>query len=350
MDRKTWMRRRDFITLLGAAAAAWPLRARAAAGDPVIGFLGSGSPAANSQAVAALRQGLFEAGYIDTVTARQLTARGKRYAGVDVEIEFRWANSQEALLPRLAADLVRRQPAAIVTQGSSAALAAKAATTTIPIMFVTAEDPVKAGLVASLERPGGNVSGATSLRSDIAQARLELLLELAPPAGKVGYLAGPSTSPALEDAKSDIVAAGRALGREIIVLEVRGRDFAAAFASLVAHQGGALMVDGSAPFAEDRNRSAIVELAARHKMPAMYPARDYAVGGGLMSYEADLGALFHDVGYNYVGLVLDRSKLPADLPVEQPNKFQLVLNLKTAKALGLTIPPELRSRATEVVG
>ena len=173
MDREICMRRRDFIALLGGAAAAWPLGARAAVGDPVIGFLGSGAPAANSVPVASFRQGLFEAGYVDGVMARQLTARGKRYAAVEVAIEFRWANSQESQLPRLAADLVRRQPAVIVTQGgSSAALAAKAATTAIPIIFVTADDPVKSGLVASLHRPGGNVSGVTSLRPDIPQARL----------------------------------------------------------------------------------------------------------------------------------------------------------------------------------
>ena len=351
MDREICMRRRDFIALLGGAAAAWPLGARAAVGDPVIGFLGSGAPGANSQAVASFRQGLFEAGYIDGVMARQLTARGKRYAAVDVTIEFRWANSQESLLPRLAAELARRQPAVIVTQGaSSAALAAKAATTTIPIIFVSADDPVKTGLVASLERPGGNVSGVTSLRPDILQARLELLLELVPQAGKVGYLSGPSNSPASQDSKGEAVAAGKDLGREIIVSEVQGRDFEAAFASLVAQQAGALMIDDSASFAEDRNRSKIVELAARHKIPAIYPARGYAASGGLMSYETDLAALLHEVGYNYVGLILDGSKRPADMPVKQPNKFELVLNLKTAKTLGLTIPPELRSRATEVLG
>jgi putative tryptophan/tyrosine transport system substrate-binding protein len=345
------MRRRDFITLLGAAAAAWPRGARAAAGDPVIGFLGSGAPDPNSLPVASFRQGLLEAGYIDAAMARQLTARGKRYAAVDVAIAFRWVNFQESLLPRLAAELVRRQPAVIVTQGSaSAALAAKAATTTIPIVFVTTDDPVKSGLVGNLDRPGGNVSGVTSLRPDIPRTRLELLLELVPQARKVGYLTASADAPGSEDATSGIVAAGRALGREIIVLEARGRDLEAAFAHLVAQGASALMVDSSASFAEDRNRNRIVQLVTRHKMPAIYPGRSFAASGGLMSYDADLAALLHEVGYNYVGLILDRSKRPADLPVKQPTKFELVLNLKTAKALGLAIPPELRSRATEVIG
>jgi putative ABC transport system substrate-binding protein len=275
----------------------------------------------------------------------------KRYAGVDVAIDLRWANFQESLLPRLAADLVRRQVAAIVTQGSaSAALAAKAATTTIPIIFVTADDPVKSGLVASLEQPGGNVSGVTSLSPDLAQTRLELLLELVPRAGKVAYLSGPAESSDFTDPGSGLVAAGHALGREIIALEVPGLDFEAAFASLIEQRAGALIIGDSAPFAEERNRKKLLTLTARHKIPAMYPARSYTASGGLMSYEADLGALFHEVGYNYVGLILDRSKLPADLPVKQPAKFALVINLKTAKALGLTITPELRSRINEVIG
>jgi putative tryptophan/tyrosine transport system substrate-binding protein len=350
-SRKIDMRRRDFITLLGAAAAARPFGARAAAGDPVISFLGSGAPIPNSQTVASFRQGLFEAGYVDGVMARQLAARGKRYAAVDVAIEFRWANFQESLLPRLAADLVRRQPAVIVTLGSSsAALAAKAATATIPIVFVSADDPVRSGLVGSLERPGGNVSGVTTLSPDIVQSRLELLLALVPQAGKVGYLSAPSGSPASEDAKSGLAEAGRTRGREIIVLEVRDREFEAAFASLVAKQAGALMVEDAALFAGGRNRTKILELAARHKIPTIYPARGYAVAGGLMSYDSDLAALLHEVGYNYVGLLLDGSRLPADLSVQRPTKFELVINLKTMKALGLTIPPELRSRVTEVIG
>jgi putative ABC transport system substrate-binding protein len=329
------MIRRDFITLLGGAAAAWPLAARAQRpAMPVIGFLGLGSPGQNSPSVAALREGLAEAGYV---------------AGQNVAIEFRWANFQNSLLSRLAADLVGRQVAVIITQGSpNAALAAMAATSTIPIVFVTGEDPVKYGLVASFNRPGSNVTGVTSLAAELAGKRLNLLLELVPQATKVGYLSGPSGSPVFEGLRTDMLAAGHALGREIIVLEVRRLDFEAPFETLVEQRADALIVGNYTLFGGERNRNKILELTARHKIPTMYPGRGYAVNGGLMSYDTDLRALFHQVGAHYIGQLLNGAK-PADLPVQQPTKFELVINLKAAKALGLAVPPLLLARADEVI-
>jgi putative ABC transport system substrate-binding protein len=345
------MRRRDFITLVGGAVAAWPraASARAPGAEPVVGFLGLGSSAEATQSAAQLRYGLQNAGYIDRQMAKELTARGKRYAEINVAIEFRWANSQTSLLPRLAADLVGRGVDAIVAQGpSSVALAAKAATSTIPIVFAIAEDPVKCGLLADVDRPERNVTGVASLPGILAQKRLELLLELAPLATKVGYLSDPSDSPIFEDAKSDLLAAAAASGREIIVVEVRRLDFAAAFATLAEQHAGALLIGNHKIFTDTRNRGKIWELAASHKLPTMYPGRDYAAGGGLMSYDTDPLTLFHQIGVDYVGPLIDGAK-PVDLPVRPPTRFELVLNLKTAKALGLTITPELRSHVTEVI-
>jgi putative ABC transport system substrate-binding protein len=347
------MQRRDFITLLGAAAA-WPRGARALGGrppgvDPVIGFLGFGPPGQSSVTVAQLRYGLHNAGYIDAQMARELTARGKRYDQINVAIEFRWAHSQESLLPRLAADLVRRQVDVIVTQGPpSVALAAKAATSTIPIIFAMAEDPVKYGLVAGFDRPAGNIAGVASVLADLAGNRLNLLLELAPQVTKVGYLADASESADFDDSRSDTLVAGRALGLEIIVLEVSRLDFEAAFATLVGQRADALIVGDYKRFAQERNRHKILELTARHKFPAIYPGRSYAVNGGLVSYDPDPVALFYQVGADFVGPLLDGAKL-ADLPIQQPTRFELVLNLKTAKTLGLTITRELRLRITEVI-
>jgi putative ABC transport system substrate-binding protein len=327
------MRRRDFITLLGGAAT-WPLAARAQQPvTPVIGFLGLGPPRPQSPLVAALLERVAGAGYV---------------AGRNVAIEFRWANFHPPLLPRLAAELVGRQVAVIVTQGSPyAALAAKAATSTIPIVFGITEDPVKYSLVASLNRPGGNVTGRTSLGTDLAAKRLDLLLKLVPQVTKVGYLSGPSESPVFKVARSEMLAAGSALGREIIVAEVRHLDFEAAFATLVEQRAGALMVGNFTLFGtERRNRDKILELTARHKIPTMYPGRFYVINGGLMSYDADL-VLFRQVGA-YVGRILSGAK-PSDLPVQQPTKFELVINLKTAKALDLTVPPILHAIADEVI-
>jgi putative ABC transport system substrate-binding protein len=329
------MRRREFIGLLGGAAA-WPIAASAQqSAMRVIGFLGLGSPGPKSPRVTALLEGVAEAGYV---------------AGQNVAIEFRWANFQASLLPRLVAELVGRQVAVIVTEGSPyAALAAKAATSTIPIVFEITGDPVKYGLVAGLNRPGANVTGMTSLAAELVTKRLNLLLELVPQVTKVGYLSGPSASPVFESQRDEMLAAGRALGRQIIVLEVRRLDFEAAFATAVEQGAGALMVGTYTLFGGDRrNRDKILELTAHHKIPAMYAGRGYVDNGGLMSYDTDLQALFHQVGAHYVGRILNGAK-PADLPVQQPTKFELVINLKTANALGLTVPAILLATADEVI-
>jgi putative ABC transport system substrate-binding protein len=328
------MSRRDFITLLGGAAAAWPLSANAQQAMPVIGFLALGSPDPNSAFGHAFRQGLADAGYVP---------------GRNVAIEFRSANNQPALLSRLAAELVGRKVAVIVTTGSPyAALAAKAATSTIPIVFAVADDPVRYGLVTSLSRPGGTVTGMTFLTAELLGKQLNLLLELIPQATGIGYLSGPSNSPIFEDRASDILAAGRALGREIIVLESRPPDFEAAFTTLVEQRADALIVGAFSIFVNPRNRDKILQLAAHHKITAMYPHRVYSDHGGLMSYDSDFVAAVRQLGSHYVGRILKGAKA-ADLPVMQPTKFELVINLKTARALGLEVPPTLLARADEVI-
>jgi putative ABC transport system substrate-binding protein len=305
------MMRRELIMLLGSAAVAWPFAARAQQPRmPVIGFLSLGPPPPeNSPGPVAFVQGLAEAGYV----------RGK-----NVAIEPRRANYQNSLLPRLAAELVARQVDVIVTVGSPyAALAAKAATSTIPIVFRISEDPVKYGLVASLSRPGGNVTGVALRIAELAGKRLNLLRDLVPQATTVGYLSGPSGSPVFEDMKSDMLAAGRSLGREIIVLEVRRLDFEAAFATLVEQRAGALIVGNYTFFSDASNRDKILELAARHKIPAIYPGREYAVNGGLMSYNTDTLASNRLVG-NYAGRILKGAK-----PQTCPSNNQLNSSLSS---------------------
>jgi putative ABC transport system substrate-binding protein len=328
------MIRRELIMFLGSAAVAWPLAARAQQPRmPVIGFLGLGSPSPNSPRSIAFHQGLAEAGYVP---------------GKNVAIEYSWANNQTSLLPRLAAELVARQVDVIVTTGSRfAALAAKAATSTIPIVFVIAEDPVKYGLVASFSRPGGNVTGVTAITTELAAKRLDLLRQLVPQATTIGYLSGPSGSLVFEDMRSDMLAAGRALGREIIVLEVRSLEFDHAFVTLVEEGAGALIVGNYLIFTDTSNGDKILELAARHKIPAIYPRREHAVNGGLMSYDSDPMAVARLFG-SYAGLILKGAK-PADLPVQRPTKFEFVINLKTAKALDLSIPRALLAGATELI-
>jgi putative ABC transport system substrate-binding protein len=327
------LRRRDFITLLGGAAAAWPTAARAQQlAGPVIGYLGLGSPDRNSPSVAAFREGLAEAGYV---------------ADQNVAIEFRWANFQQSLLPQLAADLVRRQVAVIVATGSpNAALAAKAATSTIPIVFSTGSDPVKYGLVASFNRPGGNVTGVNFLSAELGGKRLDLLLQLLPQATTVGYLSAGRESLVFEDQRTGMLAAGRALRREIILLEVRRLDFEAAFTTLAEQRADALIVGTYTLFLEPRNRDKILELAARHKTPAIYPDRQYAVNGGLMSYAASL-AESRQVGI-YTGRILNGEK-PIDLPIMRPTKFEFIINLQTARVLGIEVPPTLLAIADEVI-
>ena len=318
------MRRREFITYLGGAAAAWPLAARAQQpGMPVIGVLGLGP----SPFVAAFHRGLAEAGYVP---------------GKNVAIEFRWAQNQLSL-PRLATELVNRKVDVIVaTDSPSAVLAAKNATSTIPIVFTTNEDPVKYGLVTSVSRPGGNVTGMNFLAGELVGKRLNLLLEVIPQAKTIAHLWIPDT-PISEQQRSEMLAAGRALGREIIVSEVRRFDFEAAFTTVIAQRASALMVGNFSSFL--RNSSKIVELAARHKIVAMYPGRQYVVDGGLMSYGAG-GA--RELALNYIVPILKGAK-PADLPVRQPTQFVFSINLKTAKALGLTIPRALLVAATELI-
>jgi putative ABC transport system substrate-binding protein len=326
------MRRRDFITFLGGVMAGWPLAARAQQqATPVIGFLGLGST--SNAPPPEFHRGLAEAGYVP---------------GRNLAIEFRWANFQNSLLPRLATDLVRRQVAVIITTGSPyAARAAKDATSTIPIVFLITGDPVKYGLVASFNRPEGNVTGVTLLSTELAGKRLNLLLELVPDATKIGYLSGPRESPVFEEQKSNALAVGRALGREIIISEVRNLDFEAAFASLAEQQAGGLLVGDYELFREERNRDKMLELAARHKIAAIYPGRAYAVNGGLMSYAASPPDPWRQVAIYTTRLLKGES--PGNLPVTQPTKFDFVINLKTAMELGLTVPPVLLAIANEVI-
>ena len=330
--------RREFITLLGGTAAALPLAARAQqpGGRPVIGFLGFSSPAQNTDNVAAFRQGLAEAGYVDDR---------------NVTIEFRWANIENRLLPGLVADLVRRQAVVIVASGAiSAALAAKAATSTIPIVFVNGGDPVKYGLVASLNRPGGNITGITLLNLGMGGKRLSLLRDVVPHATTVAYLSPNPRILTYEDQRSDILAGARALGQQVIVAEAGSDlDFEPAFTTFVERGAAALVVAAIPLFSGvQRNRDKILQLAARHKIPAIYPGRADAVGGGLMSYGADVVGIHRQLGAQYVAQILKGAK-PADLPVQQPTKFELVINLRTAKALGLEIPRTLLVQADEVI-
>jgi len=332
------MRRRDFIKAVAGSVAVWPLAVRAQQqAVAVIGLLtfGRGPLTTNNNLYGrAFLDGLAQAGYV---------------SGRNLAIESRWADFRGSILPRLAADLVAHKVAVIVTVGSPyAAVAAKAATSTIPIVFMLDEDPLEYGLVASFNRPGGNVTGVTFLTAELAGKRLNLLLELIPQATTVGYLYPAPGTPIVQARISDMLAAGRALGREIIVLGVRELDFEAAFASLVEQGLGALIVGNYTLFgATPSNRNKILELAARHKVPAIYTDRRYSGNGGLMSYGASITEQARNAGL-YTGRILEGEK-PADLPVIQPTKFELVVNLKTARALGLTIPQALLATADEVI-
>jgi putative tryptophan/tyrosine transport system substrate-binding protein len=324
------MRRREFIVGLGSAAA-WPLAARAQQqAMPVVGFLDLGSPRPDAGYVAAFRQGLAAAGFLD---------------GRTVAIEYRWANNQAQRLAPLAAELVQRQVAVIVTFSGPAVLAAQAATSTIPIVFGLSTDPIKFGLVASLSRPGGNMT-LSSLSSELTGKRLDLLRELTPLGTTVAYITDPGARGSEEPAR-DMLAAARALGRQAIILEARDElDIDAAFATLVERGASALIVAPHILF--ERNDEKIVELAARHRIPAIYPRPGFVVAGGLMSYDADPVAAMRQIGSFYVAKLLKGAK-PADLPIQQPTKFELVINLKTARALGLTIPETLLATADEVI-
>jgi putative tryptophan/tyrosine transport system substrate-binding protein len=325
------MKRRVFISLLGGAAAAWPLAARAQQpGMPVIGFLDIRSPDTMIEdRLRAFRQGLKDTGYVERE---------------NVAILYQWAENQIDRLPDLATELVRRQVAVIVTTGGpAAAFAAKAATTTIPIVFIVAEDPVKLGLVASLARPGGNLTGINIFTAELAAKRLELLSELVPGAARMAVLV---TADIAETTARDVEAAARALGLQIQIFNVSTiREIDAAFATFARERPDALFVAGD-PFLSSR-RVQLAQLAAFHRVPAIYALRDYAEFGGLMSYGPSITDAWRQIGV-YTGRILKGAK-PADLPVVQPNKFELVINAGTARMLGLTVPPTLLATADEVI-
>jgi putative ABC transport system substrate-binding protein len=324
------VRRREFITLLGGAAT-WPLAARAQQpAMPVIGFFHPASPDAVAHRVRAFRRGLKDTGYVE---------------GENVAIEYRWAEGQYDRLQALAADLVRRQVAVIVAAGGSG-FAARAATTTIPIVFVSGEDPVGLGLVASLARPGGNLTGINFLAGELQAKRLELLRELVPGVVRVAVLVNPTNPTNAEGTVRDVEAAARALGLQIQVLNVStSGEIDAAFATLVRERPDALFVGSDAFF--NNRRVQLVHLASRHAVPATYAGRDFAVAGGLISYGADITDAYREVGV-YAGRILKGAK-PADLPVVQSSKFELVINHQTARMLGLTVPATLLARADEVI-
>ena len=326
------MERREFITLVVGTAAAWPLAARAQQpAIPAIGYLNTRAAGEDEHLLAAFHQGLKETGYVESQNVR---------------IEYRWAEGRNDRLPALAADLVSRQVAVIAAGGTPPTIAAKAATATNPIVFVTGADPVEIGLVASLNRPGGNLTGITTLTSKVAQKKLELLHDLLPTATVIALLINP-TNPILAETNSrDLQAAARTLGLQILMLRAsREREFETAFATLVQQRAGGLVI-GTDAFFNSRSRQ-LAALAARHSVPSISQFRGFAAAGGLMSYGASNTDEYHLVGV-YTGRILKGEK-PADLPVQQAAKAELIINLKTAKALGVTIPIPMLGRANEVI-
>jgi putative tryptophan/tyrosine transport system substrate-binding protein len=325
------IRRREFILGLGSATA-WPVVSWAQQpAMPVLGYLGQQSADADyKNFTVPFLQGLKETGYVD---------------GQNVTVEYRWAENQADRLLALAADLVRRRVAVIVTNTTPGALAARAATTTIPIVFGSGGDPVALGLVASLNRPGGNLTGTANLAGDLAPKRLQLLRQLLPNAALFGVLADPAF-PVTQSTVADLQAAARMLGLQLVIANVSAdTDFETAFASFSQQHVGAVLVSDSSFYA--RRMEQLAALTARHALPAIYPYREFALAGGLMSYGSSLGYTSHQVGI-YTGRILKGDK-PADLPVQQITKIDLVINLKTAKALGLTIPETLLATADEVI-
>jgi putative ABC transport system substrate-binding protein len=326
------MRRREFIAGLASTTAAWPLAAQAQQpAMPVVGFLNAASPGPWANLVAAFRNGLKESGYVE---------------GQSVAIEYRWAEGRYDKLPELAADLVHRGVSVIAaTGGTVSVLSAKAATTTIPIVFSIGIDPVRRGLVASLNRPGGNLTGVMLLNSELGGKQLGLLRETVPTATLIAVLLNPN-SPVAEEELNQIQQAARYIKQEIHILHAQDeREIDAAFATMIQLRAGALLV-GSDPFFNSR-RDQLVALAARHRIPAIYEEREYAAAGGLMSYGTSFAEGYRQVGL-YTGRILKGEK-PADLPVVQSFKFEFAINLKTAKALGLDVPLQLQQRADEVI-
>ena len=325
------MRRRQFIKVLGGGAIALPFAARAQQTMPVIGFLGAASPGGGyARPLSAFLAGLNETGYAE---------------GRNVKIEYRWAEGHDDRIPGLAADLIQHRVGVIVATSTPAALAAKAATTTIPIVFETAADPIRIGLVTSINRPGGNITGVTQQSLGIVPKELEFLHEMTPTARVMALLVNPSNSALADPETKEMLAAAQTLGVELHVLKASSEnEFDAAFASATQLGAGGLVI-GTDPLFTDRSGQ-LAALAARHAMPAAYKGLDFAEAGGLLSYGADITKTFHLVG-TYVGRILKGEK-PADLPVRQATDVEMFLNLKTAKALGITVPLPLLGRADKV--
>jgi putative tryptophan/tyrosine transport system substrate-binding protein len=317
------------MALVGSAVASMPFAARAQQ-KPVIGFLSSASSEGYGHLAAAFRQGLGEAGFVD---------------GQNVAIEYRWADDRRDRLPALADDLVRHSVAVMVASGNPAAPVAKAATSTIPVVFAIGNDPVELGLVASINRPGGNLTGVTYFGGPLESKRLELLRELVPNPAAIAFLVNPKNPNAGSNTK-EIETAGRAIGQRIeIVNAASASDFDAAFATMIERKVQALMFSGDPLFTSARDQ--LVSLAAAHRLPAIYQWREFVTAGGLMSYGTSQTTSYYQAGL-YAGRIL-KGASPADLPVQQPTKFELVINLKAAKALGLTVPPTLLATADEVI-
>jgi len=325
------LRRREFITLLGGAAASWPVAARAQQSMPLIGFLSARGPGDVPRLMAAFHTGLKATGFVE---------------GQNVAIEYRFAESRNERLPALAADLVQRQVTVIAAVTTPAALAAQAATTTTPIVFETGTDPIQLGLVASLNQPGGNVTGVTSMIVEVAPKRLELLHELLPTTTRMALLVNPADRALAQSQSREVLTAARSLGVELHVVNANSdRDFDAVFANLKRLRAGGLVIGpGSVTL---RGIEQLAALTVRHAVPAIHQDRDFTAAGGLMSYGSDVADSYRLAGI-YTGRILNGEK-PADLPVQQASRFNLYLNLKTAKALGIDVPPTLLARADEVI-
>jgi putative tryptophan/tyrosine transport system substrate-binding protein len=325
------IRRRKFITLLGGAATAWPLLARAQQAMPVVGYLNNASPESDAFRLTGLRRGLSQTGYVE---------------GRNLVIEYRWAGNQADRLPALAADLVQLRVAVIVSPGLVATLAAKAATTSIPILFVVGADPVQLGLVASLNRPGGNLTGFSNVTNELGAKGLALFHELVPGTETIGFLGNPNNSMTFELTTRDVLAAARVVGLKVQILKASNdREIDAAFVSLVQARTGALLVANDFFFSNRIDR--LIELAAHHAIPTMYTQREFVVAGGLIGYGTSLIEQYRQVGL-YTGRIVKGEK-PADLPVQQTTKLELIINLKTAKTLGLEVPANLLALADEVI-